>query len=923
MNNKRQSLLWGRDRAFSLYLWVMLPLLVPMLSLVYFVPPDPTRIILYWGIWGVAILLELAIARYLLNWISRSQVLLKGGALEHHLIDSYAKTLILELNSLGQIINHDYVNQQEINLNSRCNDIELALQQSEARYRAIVEDQTELISRFLPDTTVTFVNHAYCRYFSIQYDDIIGHSYLPLVHPDDRETVAQLIQSLSISNPTVTSENRVVANGEEFWMQWANRALFDQHGKIIEIQAVGRDITTLKETEIALRRSESNLLQAQQIAHLGSWEVDLISQESIWSEEFFRILGYDVMQVIPSVTTFIQCIPKHDQTVVKAAIAAIIKDGTAYEIEHQIQQPNGDIRTVISKGEVLRDDQQMMVKLYGTILDISERKQAEAALQASQTRFHQFAETVQEGFFIFETAIAKYSYVNSACITIVGVPEQPSPENSQAFNGMTHWFNNIHPADRDRIEQALQAERQGQNFNEVYRFIRPDGTLRWLRSQAFPIQNDHGEVIRIVGTVRDITDSKQTEDALRASEERFRRAFDDAPIGISLVSPTGQFLQANTYYCELLGYTEAELLNLTFYDITHPADLEADTQGVHQMMTGKIQSFQLKKRYISKQGVVIPAIMKTAPIRDENGEILYFVGHIQDIREQLKIEKMKDEFISITSHELRTPLTSIRGALGILASGVYQNRIEKANHMLNIAIKNSDRLVNLVNDILDLERLGSSNVELERYNCSVDYLIQQALDGVQAIADQNNITLIIKSLEQTIWVAKDAIVQALTNLLSNAIKFSPPGSSVWLSATRQQTAIAPPQPKMLPNSRSKPIYAETVYPVLKTDDHDQTIYQSSQPIDHPQSDQEISYLLFTVTDQGRGIPADKLDIIFEKFQQVDVSDSRKKGGTGLGLAICRKIVEQHGGNIWVESILGEGSTFYIQLPILDVQEPGL
>jgi signal transduction histidine kinase len=182
--------------------------------------------------------------------------------------------------------------------------------------------------------------------------------------------------------------------------------------------------------------------------------------------------------------------------------------------------------------------------------------------------------------------------------------------------------------------------------------------------------------------------------------------------------------------------------------------------------------------------------------------------------------------------------------------------------MIEQALTNSDRLVRLVNDILDLERLSSGKAQFIMQVCSAEELLQQAAAGVQSIADQSSVTLVIVPTIAQVWADPDSIIQTLTNLLGNAIKFSPPNSVVTLSA---------------------------------------------QP--------EAESVLFSVIDQGRGIPADKLETIFGRFQQVDVSDSRQKGGTGLGLAICQSIVQQHSGNIWVESTFGEGSTFYFTLPL--------
>ena len=497
---------------------------------------------------------------------------------------------------------------------------------------------------------------------------------------------------------------------------------------------------------------------------------------------------------------------------------------------------------------------------------LTDLEAAQLALQESEIRFRQLAEAVKEGFFVYEIETSRYSYINSAYRQIRGIDPENGPDSE------AQWLTGIHPDDRDPIVAALEQERQGENFDQEYRFRRPDGELRWLRSRAFPIRDAAGAIVRIVGTVEDISDrkyieaeQKRTEAALRESEALFRSAFDDAPIGLTLVSSTGQFIMANAYFCTLVGYTEAELRHLTFQAITHPDDLSADLTCFAKIVAGQVHSSQMEKRYIDKQGKIVSVLIDVAPVCDAQGQFLYCVGQIQDIRDRLAIDRMKDEFISVISHELRTPITSIQGALVLLGAGVYADRPEKARHMLDIAITNSDRLVRLVDNILSFERLESGRVQLEPEPCQVAYLLYQAIDSVQPLADQAGITLALTPFTTTLWAAPDAIIQVLTNLLSNAIKFSYPGETVGVRAE----------------------------------------LGAGEP----------SSVLFTVRDHGRGIPADKLGLIFDRFQQVDASDSRRRGGTGLGLAICKRIVQQHQGRIWVESQVGQGSTFYVALPL--------
>jgi signal transduction histidine kinase/CheY-like chemotaxis protein len=229
------------------------------------------------------------------------------------------------------------------------------------------------------------------------------------------------------------------------------------------------------------------------------------------------------------------------------------------------------------------------------------------------------------------------------------------------------------------------------------------------------------------------------------------------------------------------------------------------------------------------------------------------------------LDTVKDEFISTVSHELRTPLTSIRGALGLLSAGLLGNVDPKAQNLLRIASNNTERLIRLINDILDLERMDSGRAELKLRRCSMYDLAHEAVDTMTTMAESAGvrIELVSNAPRDSIYFDADSdrILQVLTNLLSNAVKFSPVDSTV-------------------------------------------TIQIDSSP----------NSLLLRVVDQGRGIPADKLEAVFDRFRQVEVADATKKGGAGLGLAICRSIIQQHGGAIWAQgNANGVGATLWLQM----------
>jgi signal transduction histidine kinase len=286
----------------------------------------------------------------------------------------------------------------------------------------------------------------------------------------------------------------------------------------------------------------------------------------------------------------------------------------------------------------------------------------------------------------------------------------------------------------------------------------------------------------------------------------------------------------------------------------------------------------MEKRYIAKDGTVIPVWLNSSCVHDANGLPLYSIGHIQDIRDRLEVDRIKDEFISIVSHELRTPITSIEGSLQLLGSGIYNTRPEKAKDMLDIAIKNSNRLVRLVDDILSFERLESGKVELIMEPCQVKDLMHQAIDSVSPLADQAAITLQVSPCPAKLHAAPDAIVQTLTNLLSNAIKFSEPRQTVWVEAREWRGGVGE-----WASGRVDEWEGDQVSGAGSQELKTAFLFTHRSPIyPLPYSTRLPNSILFSVTDQGRGIPPEKLDRIFDQFQQVDVSDSRQKGGPGWG-----------------------------------------
>jgi PAS domain S-box-containing protein len=333
--------------------------------------------------------------------------------------------------------------------------------------------------------------------------------------------------------------------------------------------------------------------------------------------------------------------------------------------------------------------------------------------------------------------------------------------------------------------------------------------------------------------------------------------------GICGVDRNGLVRFANPAATRLLGAPAASLIGKPVHELVHgsaPASKKCGADcALLKASNGRVPSTGEDTIYRAN-GVGFPAEYFLNPILDMgrySGSVLSF----RDISQRYALDRLKDEFVSTVSHELRTPLTSIRGALGLLSSGILGDITDKATNLLRIALSNSDRLVRLINDILDLERAQSGREPLVFRPVQMADLVRQSMDSMQLMAESAGVLLIHDKTQVEVTADADRLLQVLTNLLSNAIKFSPPNSAVSIM--------------LRPGS---------------------------------------SGMTLSVIDQGRGIPADKLEAIFGRFQQVDASDSRQKGGSGLGLAICRAIVSQHNGRIWAERNPIRGSTFRVFLP---------
>jgi PAS domain S-box-containing protein len=381
------------------------------------------------------------------------------------------------------------------------------------------------------------------------------------------------------------------------------------------------------------------------------------------------------------------------------------------------------------------------------------------------------------------------------------------------------------------------------------------------------LRDTEGRFVGVMGISRDITEQKRSEYALKESEERYQDLCENASDIIQSVLPDGRFAYVNRSWRETLGYKEEEIAGLSVFDIIHP-DYQAHCVQIFQELLSGEKFDKVEVVFVTNEGEDI-VVEGNINCRFVNGKPVATRGIFRNITNRRKIESMKNEFISTVSHELRTPLTSIHGSLGMLVGGISGELPTQAKDIIDIAYRNSERLRNLIDDILDFEKMEAEKMAFHFQSQELMPLVEQALEVNRPYAEQFGVEFVLEKTSPGARVNVDSerLIQVFTNLLSNATRFSPPNDTVEISVSRHGEAIR-----------------------------------------------------VAITDHGPGIPKAFRNRVFQKFAQADPCAARQSGGTGLGLSIAKMIVEKHGGQIGFETETDVGTTFYFDLPEWNEQE---
>ena len=490
--------------------------------------------------------------------------------------------------------------------------------------------------------------------------------------------------------------------------------------------------------------------------------------------------------------------------------------------------------------------------------DITQEADAKAQIAETERRFDLALEGAQIGVFDINVVTGK-SVVSETWRRLMNVPVD-EPE----FDTQANFLARIHPEDYPILMAADSACLKGHTERSVaqYRVNFGEGGWRWMRSDSVVVERDKsGNPLRMVGAQTDITEEIKAQIKLKHSEERFRLIFTHAPVGNAVIDHRGNFILINDALTILLGYSEKELReDCQFRDFVSEEDLRNILAEVERCKADGIHALEMETELSRKDGTTCWVLMSLAWTVDEHTGEDIFILQINDISEKQQVEHMKSVFVATVSHELRTPLTSIRGALAILDDSAGAELSSSGRRLLDIAQTNSDRLIELVNDILDLERIETGRLEFAFSKESALELMEEAQSQIMPYAARLGIKTELRTPEGEdlmVWCDRGRIGQVFSNLVSNACKFSKSGDTVTIEARKEGNLVK-----------------------------------------------------FMVRDQGKGVPDSFRGNIFKPFSQADGTDTREKGGTGLGLSIAKQLVERMGGDIGYESVPNVETIFW-------------
>ncbi|HEY9802470.1 MAG TPA: PAS domain S-box protein [Leptolyngbyaceae cyanobacterium] len=781
---------------------------------------------------------------------------------------------------------------------------EQSLHQSEATLRLFAQYAPAGIAMFDQDMRYVMASQRWVDDYHLDaVESLIGRSHYE-IFPEIPQRWQQIHQRCLAGAIEKCDEDLFVhSDGTQQWLRWEVHPWHNAMGEIGGIIIFAEDITASKQAQIALRENQQQLKLALQAAKAGAWTWDIHTNEFYWSEEFYRLFGLQPHSLEPSYENSFSRLHPEDREWVEAEVAKAIEQGKNINFEYRILLPDGTVRWVIGVGQMCYDESGRTERMAGIVFDITERKQAEEKLRKSEYLYRTLAHNFPNGaVHIFDHDL-RYLLSDGKEISKVGL-------SKEQLEGKTLW-ETLPPQTSAVLEPCYRAALAGEATITELTF-----DDRIYQIHTLPLFNEQGEIFAGLSMSQNTTLQKQAEQTLRTAkdelelqvqqrikelretneilqqrEREFRTLVENTPDVITRHNRQYRYLYLNPAATKESGVPIETYLGKAPSELGYPQEItdfwETSLEEVFTTGEMRIDEYRVINQNEPKvyQTYVVPelgadgAVESVLTITRDVTALREAEESSKQLTEELKRSNHElEQFAYVASHDLQEPLRAITSFTQMLAKR-YQGQLDaKADTYIEFIVDGAMRMQQLVKDLLTYSRVGRHELKLQPVDCNA--LLERVKKDLQIKIAETGALIVVDPLP-TVMADPNQLSNLLLNLISNSLKYrSDIIPQIYISVKRNTIQLIEQ-------------YHTQTFSQLNADSQEEWI--------------------FSVQDNGIGMEMQYAERIFGIFQRLHTSD--EYSGTGLGLAICKKIVERHGGRIWVESQLGQGATFYFTIPV--------
>ena len=710
------------------------------------------------------------------------------------------------------------------------------------------------------------VNKSLCTMLGYSNTELMLCNFQDITHEDDLEEDLSLLKQLKDGEiPSYQMVKRYhKKNGEIIWANLSVSKVLNSDGSIKHFISQIENINARRLAEIELHKEKERMTNVLNGTNAGTWEVNMITEEAVYNERWAAIAGYTLQELEPvSLHTWRNLVHPDDLKLSDEKLKACYeKNEPYYDCECRLKHKNGYWVWVLDRGKVIsRTDNGQLLLISGTQTDISNIKNAEQAIKEKQALLETVLNSIDVGI-VACNINGELTLFNHATQNMHGLPIKPLPAKEWAayYDLFEADGNTILPKENVPLYEVLK---NGCVTTQQMSIIPKNGEPLLVKCSGSQIKDENGNVYGAVVAMNDITEQNKFEKLLSFSEKRFRGIFNAAYQLIGFLDLEGNVIESNDTALKFGGLKPEDVVGKKFWDCywwSHSKEEQEKLKAAFNE-AAKGNFIQYETTHINAQGKLISIIFNLKPLFDDEGKVIAIISEgrpIQDIADARKRLLQKNDelqqFAWLASHDLKEPLRMVKSFMQLLKKNYATQLDEKANKYINFAVDGAERMSNFINDLLAYSNTGSDEIPKEKVDTQL--LVDEIVALQSAVLNEKSVVITYHNLP-TIIAHKTPLAQVFLNLITNAIKYQLKGSVPQINISAKETN---------------------------------------------------NYWQFAIEDNGIGIEETYFAKIFELFKRLHVGD--EYSGTGMGLATCKKIVQQHGGNIWVTSEVGKGSIFY-------------